>query len=193
MSSPLELLSLELSELKDSEHLSAFSGKREVAALPGSKVPSTCEGSKCAEVKSAYVRRLRGRGDTSIEQRAGSRRKQDLSLFSGKDRFSSGRCFMRRGSAPRLAYTTSIAVRRARFASHEENGADRYSDSDKSEHSAHSDGLVLKSSTAAPCRLTSQFSGRALRREARRVCIMKRRTCAALAPTYHGPLQLLVM
>jgi hypothetical protein len=43
------------------------------------------------------------------------------------------------------------------------------------------------------CCLTPQFSGRALRCPARRVCIMKWRTCAALAPTFHGPLQLLVM
>jgi hypothetical protein len=42
-------------------------------------------------------------------------------------------------------------------------------------------------------RLTPQFSGRALRYPARRVCTMKCRTCAAPTPTYHGPLQLLVM
>src|SRR6185503_15291179 len=42
------------------------------------------------------------------------------------------------------------------------------------------------------CRLTPQFSGRALRGPARRVCTMKWRTCAAPATPYHGPLQLLV-
>src|SRR5688572_1290434 len=42
------------------------------------------------------------------------------------------------------------------------------------------------------CRLTPQFSGRALPFEARRERIMKWRARAVAAPTYHGPLQLLV-
>jgi hypothetical protein len=37
--------------------------------------------------------------------------------------------------------------------------------------------------------LTPQFSGRALLFAARRVCKMKWRTCAAPAPSSHGPLQ----
>src|SRR5687767_3289915 len=41
-------------------------------------------------------------------------------------------------------------------------------------------------------RLTPQFSGRALPCEARREPIMKWRARAVAAPTYHGPLQLLV-
>ena len=41
-------------------------------------------------------------------------------------------------------------------------------------------------------RLTPQLSGGALRCPARRMCIMKWRTCGAHATTYHRPLQLLV-
>jgi len=43
------------------------------------------------------------------------------------------------------------------------------------------------------CRLTPQFSGRALPCEARRERIMKWRARAVAATPYHGPLQLLVM
>ena len=43
------------------------------------------------------------------------------------------------------------------------------------------------------CRLTPQFSGRALRCPAHSKRIMNWRACCAPAPTHHGPLQLLVM
>jgi hypothetical protein len=43
-----------------------------------------------------------------------------------------------------------------------------------------------------PCRITPQFSGRALPYDARRERRMKWRARAVAAPTGHGPLQLLV-
>jgi hypothetical protein len=51
---------------------------------------------------------------------------------------------------------------------------------------------AIKAARRIICRLTPQFSGRALKCDARRERIMKWRARAVAAPSCHGPLQLLV-